>query len=207
MNQAPNNLFQAEAAKRHQRQLPLANRTRPLTLDDHVGQEHIIGPGWLLRRSIEADQLSSLIPYGPPGPGKTTLVSVIANTSSSEFVTLNAVLAGVKVLREEIEAAGHRFAYRQQRTTVRERGPPLEQGPTERPAAPHGKPLLRGHQAPRQPPLGWFHSDSSTSMRVINTQAHSGMFRSQVARHHPSGSPWIGKVVLKHRAYAIDLEE
>ena len=118
MNQAPHDLFQAEAAERRQQQSPLANRMRPLTLDDYVGQEHIIGPGRLLRRSIEADQLSSLILYGPPGTGKTTLASVIANTSSSAFVTLNAVLAGVKVLREEIEAAGHRFAYRQQRTTL-----------------------------------------------------------------------------------------
>ena len=118
MNQDPQDLFQAEAAERRQQQSPLANRMRPLTLDDYVGQEHIIGPGRLLRRSIEADQLSSLILYGPPGTGKTTLASVIANTSSSAFVTLNAVLAGVKVLREEIEAAGHRFAYRQQRTTL-----------------------------------------------------------------------------------------
>ena len=118
MNQDPQDLFQAEAAERRQRQSPLANRMRPQTLDDYVGQEHIIGPGRLLRRSIEADQLSSLILYGPPGTGKTTLASVIANTSSSAFVTLNAVLAGVKVLREEIEAAGHRFAYQRQRTTL-----------------------------------------------------------------------------------------
>ena len=67
MNQDPHDLFQAEDAERGQQQSPLANRMRPLTLDDYVGQEHIIGPGRLRRRSIEADQLSSLILYGPPG--------------------------------------------------------------------------------------------------------------------------------------------
>ena len=88
---------------------PLAYRMRPRTLDEYIGQDHIIGPGRLLRRSIQADQLSSVIFYGPPGTGKTTLARVIANTTKSHFSTINAVLSGVKELRDEIEAARSRL--------------------------------------------------------------------------------------------------
>ncbi len=84
---------------------PLAARMRPRTLDEFVGQEHILGPGRLLRRAIQADQLSSLIFYGPPGTGKTTLAMVIANTTESRFDTINAVLSGVKQIREAIDKA------------------------------------------------------------------------------------------------------
>ena len=84
---------------------PLAYRMRPRTIEEFVGQEHIVGPGRLLRRVIQADQLSSLIFYGPPGTGKTTLARVIANTTKSHFITMNAVLSGVKNLREAIEEA------------------------------------------------------------------------------------------------------
>ena len=84
---------------------PLASRMRPRTLDEYVGQDHILGEGRLLRRAIKADQLSSLIFYGPPGTGKTTLARVIANSTSSRFVSMNAVLSGVKELREAIEEA------------------------------------------------------------------------------------------------------
>ena len=78
---------------------------RPRTLDEFAGQDHIVGPGRLLRRAIDADQLSSLIFYGPPGTGKTTLARVIAGSTESRFVTLNAVLAGVADIRREITAA------------------------------------------------------------------------------------------------------
>ncbi|MBQ3728813.1 MAG: AAA family ATPase [Spirochaetales bacterium] len=88
---------------------PLAYRMRPRTLDEYIGQDHIVGPGRLLRRSIQADQLSSVIFYGPPGTGKTTLARVIANTTKSHFSTINAVLSGVKELREEIDAAKNRL--------------------------------------------------------------------------------------------------
>ena len=88
---------------------PLAYRMRPRTLDEYIGQDHIVGPGRLLRRSIQADQLSSVIFYGPPGTGKTTLARVIANTTKSHFSTINAVLSGVKELREEIDAAKRRL--------------------------------------------------------------------------------------------------
>lgn len=87
---------------------PLASRMRPRTLDEYVGQEHILGKGRLLRRAIQKDQLSSVIFYGPPGTGKTTLARVIANTTKSCFATLNAVLAGVKELEAEINQAKER---------------------------------------------------------------------------------------------------
>ena len=91
---------------------PLAARMRPRTLDEFVGQEHILGEGRLLRRAIQADMISSLIFYGPPGTGKTTLARVIANTTKSRFVSLNAVLAGVKDVREAIaEARENRELY------------------------------------------------------------------------------------------------
>ncbi|MCL2382110.1 MAG: AAA family ATPase [Treponema sp.] len=87
---------------------PLADRMRPRVLDDIIGQDHIVGPGRLLRRAIQADRLSSLIFYGPPGTGKTSLARVIANTTSSVFESLNAVLAGVKDIREAIDRSDER---------------------------------------------------------------------------------------------------
>jgi putative ATPase len=98
-------LFQARGAAEQASSAPLAARMRPRTLDEFVGQDHIVGPGRLLRRAIQADQLSSLIFYGPPGTGKTTLAQVIAGTTRARFTALNAVLAGVKQLREAIAAA------------------------------------------------------------------------------------------------------
>ena len=93
-------LFAHARQEQIDREAPLAARMRPRTLDEFVGQRHILGPGRLLRRAIQADQLSSVIFYGPPGTGKTTLAMVIANTTRSRFVSINAVLAGVKELRE-----------------------------------------------------------------------------------------------------------
>ncbi|MDR0722399.1 MAG: AAA family ATPase, partial [Treponema sp.] len=87
---------------------PLADRMRPQTLDDIIGQDHIVGPGRLLRRAIQADRLSSLIFYGPPGTGKTSLARVIANTTKSTFESLNAVLAGIKDIREAIARSDER---------------------------------------------------------------------------------------------------
>jgi putative ATPase len=87
---------------------PLADRMRPQTLDDIIGQDHIVGEGRLLRRSIQADRLSSLIFYGPPGTGKTSLARVIANTTKAGFESLNAVLSGIKDIREAIDRSGER---------------------------------------------------------------------------------------------------
>lgn len=82
---------------------PLAERLRPQTLDDYIGQEHLVGPGSILRRMIDSGNVSSFILWGPPGVGKTTLARIIANTTRSKFYTLSAVTSGVKDVREVIE--------------------------------------------------------------------------------------------------------
>ena len=97
---------------------PLAARMRPRDLDEYIGQEHIVGPGRLLRRAIEADQLSSVLFYGPPGTGKTTLARVIAARTRARFTALNAVLAGVKDLREAVTDARQRRDDLGQRTLL-----------------------------------------------------------------------------------------
>src|SRR5512145_673881 len=108
------NLFDARRQEAVEREAPLAARMRPRTLEEFIGQEHIVGPGRLLRRAIQADQLSSIIVYGPPGSGKTTLARVIANTTRSRFVTINAVLAGVADIRSiTAEAQEVRSMYNQ----------------------------------------------------------------------------------------------
>lgn len=88
---------------------PLADRMRPRTLDEFIGQEQIIGAGKLLRRAIEADRLTSSIFWGPPGCGKTTLASIIAETTQAAFVKLNAVTSGVADVREVLKAAEERL--------------------------------------------------------------------------------------------------
>jgi putative ATPase len=99
-------LFTHAMNDRMKSEAPLAARMRPRTLGEYIGQEHILGPGKLLRRAIEADRLfASIILWGPPGTGKTTLAQVIANTTKSHFETLSAVLAGKADLREVIEKA------------------------------------------------------------------------------------------------------
>jgi len=95
-------LFETAAAAER---LPLAARMRPPRLDEYIGQEHIVGKGRLLRRAIQADRLSSVIFFGPPGTGKTTLAQVIANHTKSNFLSLNAVLAGVQQIRDAIASA------------------------------------------------------------------------------------------------------
>ncbi|HEY9828686.1 MAG TPA: AAA family ATPase, partial [Stenomitos sp.] len=97
---------------------PLAARMRPRTLDEFVGQDAIVGTGRLLRRAIQADRLSSLIFYGPPGTGKTTLAQIIAQTTQAHFVAINAVLGGVKDIRDAIETAKERRGLYDQRTIL-----------------------------------------------------------------------------------------
>ncbi len=97
---------------------PLAARMRPRTLDEFIGQDHILAPGRLLRRAIQADQLSSVIFAGPPGTGKTTLARIIANTTKAHFIAINAVLSGVKEIREAISTAQERQKKHSQRTIL-----------------------------------------------------------------------------------------
>ena len=112
-------LFDHALQERMKSEAPLAARMRPRTLDEYVGQEHIVGPGKLLRRAIEADRLfSSILLWGPPGTGKTTLAQVIANTTRSHFVTISAILAGKAELRELVEAALERRRLHSERTIL-----------------------------------------------------------------------------------------
>jgi putative ATPase len=105
-----------EAAKRLKE--PLAARMRPQNLDEYIGQDHIVGKGRLLRRAIAADQLTSVIFYGPPGSGKTTLARVIANHTKSNFITLNAVLTGVADIRSSIKQAEDYYNLYSRRTIL-----------------------------------------------------------------------------------------
>jgi len=100
------------------RSAPLAARLRPRRLDDIVGQAHLLGPGQPLRTLIEADRLSSVILWGPPGTGKTTLAQAIATHTSRAFEQLSAVSAGVKDVRDVLERAHHRLGERDQRTIL-----------------------------------------------------------------------------------------
>ncbi len=97
---------------------PLASRMRPTTLDEVVGQRHIIGKGKLLYRAIKADKLSSVIFYGPPGTGKTTLAKVIANTTSAAFLQINATVAGKKDMEEVVEKAKNNMGMYQKKTIL-----------------------------------------------------------------------------------------
>jgi putative ATPase len=102
-------LFDIMREKTLEIESPLAARLRPTSIEEVVGQEHIIGKGKLLYRAIKADKLGSLIFYGPPGTGKTTLAKVIANTTKSEFVQLNATISGKKDIQKVIEEAKSRL--------------------------------------------------------------------------------------------------
>ncbi len=105
MSYAETDLFSAAAAERVARSAPLAERLRPLSLDEVVGQEHLLAPGKPLRRLIDADRLSSVILWGPPGTGKTTLAGLVATATAKQFIPMSAVTAGVKDVREVVERA------------------------------------------------------------------------------------------------------
>ncbi|MET0159687.1 MAG: replication-associated recombination protein A [Acidimicrobiales bacterium] len=111
-------LFASAADERLQRRAPLAARMRPSRLEDVVGQEHLLGPGMPLRTLIEGDRLSSVILWGPPGTGKTTLARLIAGTTTAAFEALSAVSASVKDVREILAKARQRLGERDQRTIL-----------------------------------------------------------------------------------------
>ncbi len=111
-------LFEYARAKTMQEEAPLASRIRPRTLDEVVGQQHIIGKDKMLYRAIQADKLSSLIFYGPPGTGKTTLAKVIANTTRAEFTQINATVAGKKDMEEVVKTAKEHLGMYGKRTIL-----------------------------------------------------------------------------------------
>lgn len=111
-------LFEQKYQELLKKEAPLAARMRPSTLEEFVGQEHIIGPGKVLRRAIESGQLPSIIFWGPPGSGKTTLAFIIANSTRSFFSPVSAVSSGVNDLRKIIEEAKERRKLYQQKTIL-----------------------------------------------------------------------------------------
>jgi putative ATPase len=111
-------LFDSQRQETLDRQAPLAARMRPRTLDEYVGQEQIVGAGKLLRRAIAGDTIFSIILWGPPGSGKTTLARIVAETTSAHFEPLSAVSAGVADLRRVVKEAQDRLGMFQQRTVL-----------------------------------------------------------------------------------------
>ena len=111
-------LFDYVREKNMNKEAPLASRLRPTTLEEVVGQEHIIGKDKLLYRAIKADKLSSVIFYGPPGTGKTTLAKVIANTTSAEFTQINATVAGKKDMEAVVQKAKELLGMYQKKTIL-----------------------------------------------------------------------------------------
>ena len=111
-------LFEYAKSKQLEKEAPLASRLRPVTLDEVVGQQHIVGKDKLLYRAIKADKLTSVIFYGPPGTGKTTLAKVIANTTSAAFRQINATVAGKKDMEEVVREAQETLGMYGQKTIL-----------------------------------------------------------------------------------------
>ncbi|MGB1556252.1 MAG: replication-associated recombination protein A [Oceanococcaceae bacterium] len=111
-------LFSAAAGQARKQTAPLAERLRPRRLDEVIGQQHLLGPEGMLRRMLEAKQLRSLILWGPPGSGKTTIARLLADAAGVELCALSAVLSGVKDIREAVAAARQRLGQRGQRTAL-----------------------------------------------------------------------------------------
>ena len=108
-------LFEYMRTNTLQKESPLASRLRPRTIEEVVGQEHILGKDKLLYRAIKADKLQSLIFYGPPGTGKTTIAKVIANSTKSEFCQINATSAGKKDMEAVVENAKQTLGHTEKR--------------------------------------------------------------------------------------------
>jgi putative ATPase len=101
-----------------EREAPLADRLRPKTLEEFVGQDHLLGEGKVLRKAIESDQIPSMILWGPPGSGKTTLAMLVASVTRAQFIAFSAVLSGVKEIKEVVHEALEEWKYRKRRTIL-----------------------------------------------------------------------------------------
>ena len=147
------------SADRSPARVPLAERMRPRSFDEIVGQQDVLGPGRPLREAIERDRLQSIILWGPPGTGKTTIARLVAERTKARFVSFSAVLAGIKDIKEVMAAAEARPPRaRPAHDPLRRRDPPLQQGAAGRvPAARrgridrahrrhHGEPVVRGER-------------------------------------------------------------
>ena len=111
-------LFDQQREQRLAKEAPLAARMRPITFDNLLGQDHIVGPDRILRQAIEIDRIPSIVLWGPPGSGKTTLALLIASRTLSHFNKLSAVTSGVADLRSIIEEARDRLGMHGQRTLL-----------------------------------------------------------------------------------------
>jgi putative ATPase len=111
-------LFDKKGRDLIQREAPLADRIRPRTLEEFVGQDHLLGAGKVLRQAIETDHLPSMILWGPPGSGKTTLAMIIAQTTGAQFIAFSAVLSGVKEIKEVVKEADDEWKVEKQKTIL-----------------------------------------------------------------------------------------
>ena len=111
-------LFEYQSQKILKKEAPLANRLRPKSLENFIGQDHIVGKDTLLYRAIKADKISSLILYGPSGTGKTTLAKIISNTTKGIFLQINATTSGVKDIKELVDKAKSNLALSSKKTIL-----------------------------------------------------------------------------------------
>jgi putative ATPase len=111
-------LFEKKERELFKREAPLADRMRPRTLDEFVGQDHLLSQGKVLRQAIESDHLPSMILWGPPGSGKTTLAMIVATTTGAQFLGFSAVLSGVKEIKEVVQEAEEEWRYNKRRTIL-----------------------------------------------------------------------------------------
>lgn len=112
------NLFERKGEEPFRKEAPLADRLRPKTLKEFVGQDHLLGPGKVLRQAFDSDHIPSMILWGPPGSGKTTLAMLIASVTSGHFIAFSAVLSGVKEIKEVVLEAGEEWKYRKRKTIL-----------------------------------------------------------------------------------------
>ena len=111
-------LFGKKGEESFKGEAPLADRLRPKVLSEFVGQDHLLGPGKVLRQAIESDHIPSMILWGPPGSGKTTLAMLIASVTRAQFIAFSAVLSGVKEIKEVVHEASETWKYQKRRTIL-----------------------------------------------------------------------------------------